>query len=113
MAPNTNSNIAKDALLDVLLKHPDFSAFERKGGAECFPKKNVAQICADYTSNTNQGLRYSLHRLQEPAPNCRSLLRDGGQPRILKTPLTAEELAPIGLLSELVQQIRKREWEVA
>ena len=79
MAPNTNSNIANDALLDVLLKHPDFSAFERKGGAECFPKENVAQICADYTSNTNQGLRYSLHCLQEPAPNCRSLLRDGGQ----------------------------------
>ena len=113
MEQNTNSNIANDALLEILLEHPDFSDFERKGGAECFPKKNVAQICADYTSNTNQGLRYSLHRLQEPAPNCRSLLRDGGQPRILKTPLTAEELAPIGLLSELVQRIRKRVWEVA
>ena len=90
-----------------------FTESRRTGGAECFPKKNTAPVCVDYASTTNRGLWCSVHRLQEPAPNCRSLLRDGGQPRILKTPLTAEELAPIGLLSELVQQIRKREWEVA
>ena len=57
MAPNTNSNIAKDALLDVLLKHPDFSAFERKGGAECFPKENVAQICAGFDGTIEWVLR--------------------------------------------------------
>ena len=31
MEQNTNSNIANDALLEILLEHPDFSDFERKG----------------------------------------------------------------------------------
>ena len=56
-----------------------FTESRRTGGAECFPKKNTAPVCVDYASTTNRGLWCSVHRLQEPAPNCRSLLRDGGQ----------------------------------
>ena len=56
-----------------------FTESRRTGGAECFPKKNTAPVCADYAAATNRGLWCSVHRLQEPAPNCRSLLRDGGQ----------------------------------
>ena len=54
-------------------------ADKRTGGAECFPKKNTVPVCADYAAATNRGLWCSVHRPQEPAPNCRSLLRDGGQ----------------------------------
>ena len=56
-----------------------FTESRRTGGAECFPKKNTAPVCVDYASTTNRGLWCSVHRLQEPAPNCRSLLRDGGR----------------------------------
>ena len=56
-----------------------FTESRRTGGAECFPKKNTAPVCADYAAATNRGLWCSVHRPQEPAPNCRSLLRDGGQ----------------------------------
>ena len=56
-----------------------FTESRHTGGAECFPKKNTVPVCADYASATNRGLWCSVHRPQEPAPNCRSLLRDGGQ----------------------------------
>lgn len=51
----------------------------RTGGAECYPKKNPVPVCVDYASTTNRSLWCPRHRPQEPAPNCRSLLRDGGQ----------------------------------
>ena len=51
----------------------------RTGGAECLPKKNPVPVCVDYASTTNRSLWCPRHRPQEPAPNCRSLLRDGGQ----------------------------------
>ncbi len=50
----------------------------RTGGAECLPKKNPVPVCVDYASTTNRSLWCPRHRPQEPAPNCRSLLRDGG-----------------------------------
>ena len=51
----------------------------RTGGAECFPKKNPVPSCVDYASTTNRSLWCLAHRPQDSAPNCRSLLRDGGQ----------------------------------
>ena len=51
----------------------------RTGGAECLPKKNPVPVCVDYASTTNRSLWCPRHRPQEPAPNCRSLLRDGGR----------------------------------
>ena len=51
----------------------------RTGGAECFPKKNPVPSCVDYASTTNRSLWCLPHRLQDSAPNCRSLLRDGGR----------------------------------
>ena len=51
----------------------------RTGGAECYPEKNPVPVCVDYASTTNRSLWCSVHCPQEPAPNCRSLLRDGGQ----------------------------------
>ena len=50
----------------------------RAGGAECYLKKNTVPVCVDYASTTNRSLWCLAHRPQEPAPNCRSLLRDGG-----------------------------------
>ena len=50
----------------------------RTGGAECYPKKNTVPVCVDYASTTNRSLWCLAHRPQEPAPNCRSLLREGG-----------------------------------
>ncbi len=51
----------------------------RTGGAECFPKKNPVPSCVDYASATNRSLWCLAHRPQDSAPNCRTLLRDGGQ----------------------------------
>ena len=51
----------------------------RTGGAECFPKKNPVPSCVDYASTTNRSLWCLAHRPQDSAPNCRSLLRDGGR----------------------------------
>ena len=56
-----------------------FTESRRTGGAECFPKKNTAPVCVDYASTTNRSLWCLPHRLQDSAPNCRSLLRDGGR----------------------------------
>ena len=40
MVQNTNSNIANDTLLDVLLQHPDFSDFDRKGSDDYRPPES-------------------------------------------------------------------------
>ena len=51
----------------------------RTGGAECYPEKNPVLVCVDYASTTNRSLWCLAHRPQDSAPNCRSLLRDGGR----------------------------------